>query len=311
MERDKIYANLGLFFQRGYYDDLTAELLPKELQNNDSGSNNWEDEYLKKKQSNYFEERNSILKDSSKKVILDKPYIKGIVSFKLKTVYPGLITGIGMAHATGMEGEGKLGMAFDFTSGLPYIPGSSVKGLLRSLFPILPPNKPTNKISEKMKDLLPKKRKYICGVWNEKILPKWNELRKTHPEYQPLQELEENEVDELAKLIFEGKNKNGAYLPIYNRDVFFDAQICGYDKEKGILDFDYITPHKDELKNPTPIKFLKILPNVTFEFEFKLSNSELSSKKNIPSLAKKWLFKEILTTVGIGAKTNVGYGQLK
>lgn len=311
MEKDKIYANLGLFFQRGYYKDLRAELLPKELQNNDAGSNNKEDDNLKKNQSYYFEERNSILKESSKKVILDKSYIKGTVPFKLKTVYPGLITGIGMAHATGMEGEGKLGMAFDFTSGLPYITGSSVKGLLRSLFPILPPNKSENKISEKTKELLPKKRQYICGVWNEKIMPKWDELRKNHPEYQPLPKLEDNEIDELAKLIFEGKNKNGSYLPIYNRDAFFDALIGGYDKEKGILDFDYITPHKEELKNPTPIKFLKILPNVTFVFEFKLGDSKLSSGKTVPSVAKKLLFQNILTTIGIGAKTNVGYGQLK
>ena len=264
-----------------------------------------------KKQSNYFEERNSILNESSKKVSLYKSNIKGTASFELKTVYPGLITGIGMAHATGMEGEGKLGMTFDFTSGLPYIPGSSVKGLLRSMFPILPPNKSANKISEKTKDLLPKKRQYICGIWNEKIIPKWDELRKTHPEYLPLPKLEENEIEELAKLIFEGKNKKGEYLPIYDRDVFFDTLIGGYDKEKGILDFDYITPHKDALKNPTPIKFLKILPNVTFVFEFKLVKSELSSNKTIPASAKKLIFKEILTTVGIGAKTNVGYGQLK
>lgn len=322
-QKMKTYANLGLFFQRGYYDDLTAELLPKELQNNDVGNNNKEDENLKKKQSNYFEERNSTLKDSSKNAILEKSNIKGTVSFELKTVYPGLITGIGMAHATGMEGEGKLGMTFDFTSGLPYIPGSSVKGLLRSLFPILPPNKSENKISEKTKELLPKKRQYICEVWNKTIMSKWNEQKKAHPEelplhifegnskYKDLQTLEDQEIEELAKLIFEGKNKNGSYLPIYDRDIFFDALIGGYDKEKGILDFDYITPHKDELKNPTPIKFLKILPNVSFVFEFKLGHNTLSSEKVIPDITKKWLFQEILTTVGIGAKTNVGYGQLK
>lgn len=286
MDKDK-HANLGLFFQRGYYKDLTAKILNDDTKDKDL-------------QKQYFNSRNSELMDSSKRIIQRESMISNTVSFKLQTVYPGLITGIGMAHATGMEGEGKLGMAFDFTSGLPYIPGSSVKGLLRSMFPILPPHKPNDKVSEKTKKLLPPKRQYICDIWKEKVMPKCKDL----------QMLEEDEVDELAKIIFEGQIEK-SFLPIYDRDVFFDAQIEGNYEEKGILDFDYITPHKDALKNPTPIKFLKILPNVTFVFEFKLGDSTLSSGKTVPGVAKMWLFKEILTTVGIGAKTNVGYGQLK
>ena len=79
-QKMKTYANLGLFFQRGYYDDLTAELLPKELQNNDVGNNNKEDENVKKKQSNYFEVRNSTLKDSSKNAIIEN--IDQMISIK-------------------------------------------------------------------------------------------------------------------------------------------------------------------------------------------------------------------------------------
>lgn len=297
MEKDIKYANLGLFFQRGYYKDLTEEIL------NDGTKD-------KELQKQYFNSRNSELKESSKRIIGKESNISGTVSFKLQTTYPGLLTGIGMAHATGMEGEGKLGMVFDYTSGLPYIPGSSVKGLLRSVFPILPPNKPKDKISEKTKELLPKKRLFICSTWKEKVMVKWEELRKTHPDLQSLDILEEKDIDELAKIIFEGQNEK-SHLSIYDRDIFFDAQIEGDYREKGLLDFDYITPHKNELKNPIPIKFLKILPNVTFIFEFKLGHSKLLSRKVVPAEAKLLLFQEILTTIGIGAKTNVGYGQLK
>lgn len=299
---DKTHANLGLFFQRGYYEDLTAEILTDSTKD-------------KKNQTKYFDDRNSELNESSKRVILKESAISDTLSFKLRTVYPGLVTGIGMAHATGMEGEGKLGMIFDYTTGLPYIPGSSVKGLLRSMFPILPPNKPLNKVDEKTKELLPRKRQFICRLWNEKvikheeILKEWHELKESQPDI-PSMQIEEHEIDELAKIIFEGQLKD-SYLSIYDRDIFFDAQISNYDKEKGILDFDYITPHKETLKNPTPIKFLKILPSVTFVFEFKLHNNKLKSGKVILANAKKLLFQEILTTVGIGAKTNVGYGQLK
>lgn len=292
---DKIHANLGLFFQRGYYEDLTAEILTDSTKEN---------------QKKYFYDRNSELKESSKKVILKESAISDTLSFKLRTVYPGLVTGIGMAHETGMEGEGKLGMTFDYTSGLPYIPGSSVKGLLRSMFPILPPNKPLNKINEKTKELMPLKYQYICNIWTKQIMARWNKLRRSDPNLQPLPELDEKDVKDLAKIIFEGQIGE-SHLSIYDRDMFFDAQIGEYEEEKGILDFDYITPHKEALKNPTPIKFLKILPGVTFIFKFILKDSKLNSKKVIPANAKLLLFEEILTTVGIGAKTNVGYGQLK
>lgn len=294
---DKTHANLGLFFQRGYYEDLTAEILTDSTKD-------------KKNQTKYFDDRNSELNESSKRVILKESAISDTLSFKLRTVYPGLVTGIGMAHATGMEGEGKLGMAFDYTSGLPYIPGSSVKGLLRSMFPILPPNKPLNKVDEKTKELMPQKCQYICSIWNGKIMERWNEMRKSQPNLMNLPNLKEADVEKLAKFIFEGQSGD-SYLSIYDRDIFFDAQIVGDYKEKGILDFDYITPHKEALKNPTPIKFLKILPNVIFVFSFKLGNSKLTSDKLIPAEAKAMLFEEILTTIGIGAKTNIGYGQLK
>ena len=54
--------------------------------------------------------------------------------FKVKTIYPGLVCGIGYEHELGFENEFKLGFSFDHTTGLPYIPGSSVKGTLRSAF---------------------------------------------------------------------------------------------------------------------------------------------------------------------------------
>lgn len=88
--------------------------------------------------------------------------------FSLSTYYPGLITGIGMQHQTTLswtiteEGktitipELKLGMAFDYATGLPIIPGSSLKGVLRELFPI------SNQ--QGFCDSYDEKRKYIAGI---------------------------------------------------------------------------------------------------------------------------------------------------
>ena len=61
-------------------------------------------------------------------------------SFILKTLYPGLLAGTGYAHEGGdvndadKNDEIKLGFSFDYVTGLPYIPGSSLKGLLKSCF---------------------------------------------------------------------------------------------------------------------------------------------------------------------------------
>ena len=110
--------------------------------------------------------------------------------------------------------------------------------------------------------------------------------------------------------IFEGKGKS-----IYNRDVFFDAVITRADRKGRILCSDSITPHGDNpLKNPVPITFMKIAPGCSMEFRFKLVPTTVMKEGKTLTLTendKLAIFEKILTTVGIGAKTNVGYGQLK
>ena len=114
------------------------------------------------------------------------------------------------------------------------------------------------------------------------------------------------DVEKVVQDISEGEEKS-----IYNRDIFFDAVIVNADRKGRILCSDSITPHGDNpLKNPVPITFLKIAPRCKLEFRFKLVDTEFDGKK-LSANDKLNIFKEILTTVGIGAKTNVGYGQLK
>ena len=56
-------------------------------------------------------------------------------SFELVTTYPGLLVGTGNPHDAKLEGAIKLGFSLDYVTGLPCIPGSSLKGMLRSRFP--------------------------------------------------------------------------------------------------------------------------------------------------------------------------------
>ena len=117
-------------------------------------------------------------------------------------------------------------------------------------------------------------------------------------------------VDDAFDSIFEGK-ENGKPKSIYKRDIFFDAVIVEADRKGRILASDSITPHGDNpLKNPIPITFMKIASGCTMEFRFKLVDSDINGK-TFTAAQKKTLFEEILKTVGVGAKTNVGYGQLK
>lgn len=63
--------------------------------------------------------------------------IPGVTSFRMKTAYPGLLIGTGYAHGTGTDGADadlNCGFSFDYVTGQPYIPGSSVKGVLSSCF---------------------------------------------------------------------------------------------------------------------------------------------------------------------------------
>ena len=174
-------------------------------------------------------------------------------TFLLKTVYPGLLIGTGYAHGShqqGVDSDINCGFSFDYVTGQPYIPGSSVKGVLRSHF-----------------DNYPEVITEITGI---------------------------TDVKSLTAEIFDGN------------DVFLDAVVYDGDKNARLIGSDYITPHDSPTKNPIPILIIKILPDVRFEFRFKLNEGKL-----ISAYDKENLFKTLLMLFGVGAKTNVGYGILE
>jgi len=221
-------------------------------------------------------------------------------SFMLETTYPGLLIGSGYAHEMGVTGELKLGFFFDHTTGMPIVPGSSVKGVLRSVFPsLLKVDRNQHPIKRNAGNRLKYIRELIDNLSFDKTFSE--EIKK----------LKNADIEQLEQEIFEGqrKNENGEYKPIsiYERDIFFDAIIVkSNNRENKFLASDYITPHgNNPLKNPTPLQFLKILPQVVFRFQFDLKDGVISAK------AKKAFFQKILEDQGIGAKTNVGYGQFK
>jgi len=188
-------------------------------------------------------------------------------SFRLKVNYPGLMIGVGYFHGLpNSKQDIKTGFFFDYTSGLPIIPASSIKGVLRSFFP--------DSDKDKFKQ---EKTEFIRSILDN----------------------EELDVEAIKNEIFEGVDKNGNQMPIVKRDKFLDSMISGIPN--GIIVQEYITPH-EEFKNPTPIRYAKIPPEVELEFNFILNDGIISAQE------KEKLFFELIMTGGLGAKTNSGYG---
>ncbi|RMG18369.1 MAG: type III-B CRISPR module RAMP protein Cmr6 [Bacteroidetes bacterium] len=256
---------------------------------------------------------------------------QGLSTLELETTYPGLMSGTGLSHETKSMGESKLGFAFDHTSGLPYLPASSVKGVLRSMFP----QRVNRQKAPKLKEGREQRYKLMYYLlqqatqWDEQGLKQrltsWLETRGIEAGYAfQLKGEALGFIDLLELEMFEGiqpdlVEKKEELLPellpqsVYARDIFFDAYPAESRKHGGrFVDFDFITPHKheddenlDPFANPTPIKFLKVLPAVVFRFQFRLKDGLLSAHQ------KLGLIRQMLLFHGVGAKTNVGYGQLQ
>ena len=238
-------ANIGWLFNKDYFKGIDYANL----------DNNKNEDIIKKKIQNII----------NTKAQLQEKESLGNIHFKATTTYPGLLLGSGNAHELpSLEGQAILGFHFDYTTGLPSIAGSSIKGVLRSAF---------------------KHPEYIVSLIGDETLVSLENVEKLEDE------------------IFN------------NGDTFFDAEIISYGT--NILGDDYLTPHKnskkkkdsdgnlvaDELCNPTPLRFIKVMPNVTFRFDFNLSDGIISKEQ------KAILFADILDDLGVGAKTNVGYGK--
>lgn len=229
-------------------------------------------------------------------------------TFNLLVQNPGLIIGSGIPHGAGFKGEIKMGFHFDFTTGLPVLPGSSVKGALRSLWPLGLEHAGSNEDDAERKAALREK-----SGWAVEFLQ------------QELKELEsgadwtEEEVKALEKWLFGSYDPDDKPGPMSGRIHFHDAmpvnavRVVNQDTGKytdQYLGLDFITPHEDPLKDPNPLQILKVLPKVEYRFQFKLQEYKFKNHTLNASQIKD-LFERLIQLVGVGAKTNVGYGHFE
>lgn len=211
-------------------------------------------------------------------------------TFYMKTTYPGLLIGIGNAHdaarntqdrneANLVKDAVKLGFTLDYVTGLPVIPGSTVKGVLRSAFSEHP-----EYVKEKLEEVTGDAR--------------WAEMSNA-----TLKKIEN-------EMFGDKQNPNTA-----KQDVFFAAIPVKAGARSRLLGEDFVTSHKgdtcelDGLVEPNPVRMLKVLPGVVFAFRFQCLLNEIDGYCMTPEL-KMNLFAGILEDLGIGAKTNTGYGNM-
>mgnify|MGYP002544629142 CR=1 FL=1 len=116
--------NMNYIFNVSYFDDIDWAAFGSSKEENDS----------------ILKQHNDAIRDFSFKIASPVEkwrtlQMKGYTDFQLCTQYPGLMIGTGNEHSLKMDGAIKCGFSFDYTTGLPYIPGSSLKGALRACFP--------------------------------------------------------------------------------------------------------------------------------------------------------------------------------
>ncbi len=272
------------------------------------------------------------------------PFAKG---FRLTTTYPGLIIGAGYSHYAINEGEDsdyQLGFFFDHTLGVPIIPGSSIKGVLKNVFPDSGDKRKKEKleyINEIVKKVLSINEDIITYTNWKKIFFENNNsffhafpIRRVNDGVCKQEYKTASESFEKSKVVFE-KTGKGLEKKIeilknnhskneqeknqlreleqikkkYEQAVeLHNEALEKYKISQRLIVDDAITPHpKNIFKEPKPIKFIKVPAGIEFEFQFKINKYE---KNGIKISHKEILniFKQILIQFGICAKRNVGYG---
>lgn len=213
-----------------------------------------------------------------------------------------MVIGLGASHPQ------ETSMTLHHIYGIPYIPGSAIKGvtrhwvILKEFDKLNLPIKQINcfvkilesaDIGDKDKSKRECEEKFKTKSKDETIIPDeklYNFLKNNWKEI------------ELFQNIFGTQQQQG-------KVIFFDA----YPVDKIELKMDVMTPHYGpyysdtsgktppaDYHNPNPIKFLTVEKTM---FQFYLA----SKSSDLLQIAEEWL-KDALQNFGIGAKTSMGYG---
>lgn len=187
----------------------------------------------------------------------------------------------------GLGGKGALefGITLHPVTGLPYIPGSALKGLCRNYLLLLMAEQKGITVEQKQLDALDEE---LC--------------------------LETNESDnaKLYRWLFGTQSEAG-------QCVFFDAVLKEIPNKGSLFELDVMTPHfrqyyesggkkpPHDADNPNPITYIAVKANLEFEFAMGYRHNASLKRRKILELGAEF-FQQALELMGVGAKTAAGYG---
>lgn len=177
------------------------------------------------------------------------------------------ITGIGQTHPC------EVGMTFDHTIGIPYIPASSIKGIVRFSHTL------------SIIDEATKRGKVKDGYFDDE--EDWTNIPKMFGKG--------GDDGNMGSVIF--LDAYPEKVPNLKEDIMNPHYGPYYGEQKAPGDYH----------NPVPIKFLTVEKGTRFIFRALILKS-VNKDGEIAKLVKD-AFEKALTTHGVGAKTAVGYGR--
>lgn len=281
---------------------------------------------------------------------------EGFDHFTMSVLYPGLLLGLGNPHAladgTGNTAEDiKSGFFMDYVTGLPVIPGTMVKGTIRSVFkkPVKTElkDKRTAAYWTGRQEAYEERKQFISEMLAAVVMEKSGRSLT----FDPVSDFE-NLEDEL---FVSGSDRGGGRI-CAGKDIFLDAWPVGtaadriHDRngygireeenprklKRKIYGLDFITPHKmakkdkafwygkhwekwenreqayEELDAVANPNPIRILKVLPgVRYLFRFQLVPSARYPQITAEVKRELYRRILEVFGIGAKTDIGFGLLE
>ncbi len=241
-----------------------------------------------------------------------------------ETKYFTLVTRSRLLVGSGDKNAMEIGLTLQHVTGLPYIPGSALKGLARATaliklaqrFAITMEKKPI----EIFEELL------VCPTdATQERAQLWEKLKMNDTATQKLSlaTISEDPEATLFQTVFGSQQQAGAC-------VFYDAALIDLpyvktapgtqsaQRARTLFEVDVLTPHfpnyyrypqnkpPSDDQSPIPVMFLTVAAGVRFGFTVAPAGIGRAKKSTVEQ-AEQWL-KEGLTRYGIGGKTSAGYG---
>lgn len=275
-------VNLFHDYYRGYYDQRLVNPGFKEGHSErtiEKANKRWADQKLSPELEPAFNDLHSRLEQCA------THYLEGT------TTGDGFLADGGYAHQSWQSGmhDVQMGMAFDFTTGVPFLKGSSLKGILRS-------------------------HMWPTGRWQGRDGKDGKDIDKNRQDLNSLlaSTLESAHLGEQHwnKYLFEGgnprKDQNQRLHP--NQWVSYLGAATCYSNEHHFQIQD-LAPQKTPIKKPIVLKFLSVRPGIKMRvyFSFPTLSPELH-KSDIENILTMMAWH--LAENGLGAKSSYGYGTL-